>query len=147
MERQVIDFLKWRSFITLRLHVGLFVPYRVLKQVLAGQLAPEEAARNIVRVGEEGAADWWSARPIIPAGGRALDGPWPWQGFYWEAKAPSKKPSEAQLAWLEKCRQCGLEAAWFNQFQVKDRPAEACEPRDCHVFETWFSGYFNRRHE
>ena len=98
--------------------------------------------RNIVRLGEEGAADWWSARPIIPPGGRALDGPWPWQGFYWEAKAPSKKPSEAQLAWLEKCRQCGLEAAWFNQFSFKDRPAPVVEARESPVFEVWFYGYF-----
>jgi hypothetical protein len=31
---------------------------------------------------------------------RALDGPHPWQGFFWEAKAPGRRPTEAQLAWL-----------------------------------------------
>jgi hypothetical protein len=145
LEQQIEDFLKWRGFITLRLHVGLFVPYRVLKQVLAGQLAPEAAARNIVRVGEEGASDWWSARPLIAPGGRPLDGPHPWQAFFWEAKAPRKKPSEAQLAWIDKRRQVGLEAAWFNQFSFKDRPAPVVEARESPVFEVWWYGYFARR--
>ena len=141
LERQICDFLAWRGFITTRQHVGLFVPYRVLK------LAPEAIARNIVRIGETGAADWWSARPIILPGGRALDGPWPWQGFYWEAKAPGKRPSAAQLAWMARRRQVGLEAAWFDQFQAHDRPSPACEPRDSHVFQVWFTGYFTRRNE
>jgi hypothetical protein len=144
IERQITDFLAWHGFTSLRLHVGLFVPYRVLKQVLAGQLAPEVAARNVVRVGEEGMPDWWSARPIIPPGGRALDGPWPWQAFFWEAKAPGKRPTDAQLAWIDRRRQVGLEAAWFNQFEVRDRPSPACEPRESQVFEVWFSGYFRR---
>jgi hypothetical protein len=133
LERQICDFLAWRGFLSTRQHVGTFVPYRVLKQ----------AAGNVVRIGETGAADWWSARPIIPAGGRALDGPHSWQGFYWEAKAPGKKPSSAQLEWLERRRQVGFEAAWFSQFQAQDRASPACEPRESHVFETWFFGYFD----
>jgi hypothetical protein len=145
LERQIIDFLAWRGFITLRLHVGLFVPYRVLKQVLAGQLAPEAAARNVATIGEEGMTDWWSARPIIPPGARALDGPWPWEAFFWEAKAPGKRPSPAQLEWLARRRQGGLEATWFNQFQAQDRPSPAVEPRDSHVFDTWFSRYFTAK--
>jgi hypothetical protein len=108
LEQQIRDFLAWRGFITLRLHVGLFVPYRVLKQVLAGQLAPEAAARNVVTIGEEGMTDWWSARPLIPTGSRALDGPWPWAGFFWEAKAPGKRPSPVQLEWMARRRQVGI---------------------------------------
>jgi hypothetical protein len=142
LERQITDLLAWRGFITLRLHVGLFVPYRILKQVLAGQLTPEAAARNVVTIGEEGMTDWWSARPIIPPGGRAQDGPWPWAGFFWEAKAPGKRPTAAQLEWLDKRRQCGFEAAWFNQFAAADRPAPVCAPRESHVFEVWFFQYF-----
>jgi hypothetical protein len=99
--------------------------------------------RNVVRIGEEGAADWWSARPVIPVGGRALDGPHPWAGFFWEAKAPGKRPNPAQLEWLDGRRHVGIEAWWFNQFQAADRPSPACEPRHSHVFETWFLGYFN----
>ena len=87
-------------------------------------------------------SDWWSARPVIPPGGRAQDGPWPWAGFFWEAKAPNKRPTAAQLEWLDKRRQCGFEAAWFNQFAEGDRPSPACEPRDSHVFEAWFCNYF-----
>jgi hypothetical protein len=68
-------------------HVGTFLPFRVVKQLQHGQISLEQALRNLVRIGEEGAADWWSARPIIPPGGRAQDGPWPWAGFFWEAKA------------------------------------------------------------
>jgi hypothetical protein len=139
LERQICDFLAWRGFISTRQHVGVFVPLRILKQVARGD-------RDVVRIGETGAADWWSAKPIIPERGRALDGPWPWQGFYWEAKAPGKRPSPAQLAWLDKRRQAGFEAAWFNQFAARDRPPPACAPRDTPVFETWFLEYFELGH-
>jgi hypothetical protein len=142
LERQIIDFLAWRGFISIRQHVGTFLPFRVVKQLQHGQISFEQALRNVVRIGEEGAADWWSARPLIPAGGRALDGPWPWAGFFWEAKAPGKRPTEAQLEWISRRRQVGLEASWFNQFADADRPAEACEPRHSHVFEVWFFQYF-----
>jgi hypothetical protein len=146
LEAQIRDFLAWRGFISVRQHVGTFVPYRVLRQLQAGKLAPEQAGRNVVRVGEEGAADWLSARPVIEPGGRARDGPHLWQGFFWEAKAPGKRPSPAQLEWIDKRRRCGFEAAWFNQFAARDRPSPECEPKNSHVFETWFTGYF-RRHE
>ena len=72
------------------------------------------------------------------------DGPWPWQGFFWEAKAAGKRPSDAQLECISRRRQVGIEATWFNQFADADRPAAPCEPRDCHVFEVWFLEYFNR---
>jgi hypothetical protein len=142
LEQQIRDFLAWRGFISIRQHVGTFLPLRVVKQLQHGQISFEQALRNIVRIGEEGTADWWSARPIIPPGGRALDGPHPWQAFCWEAKAPGKRPTPAQVAWIDKRRQVGIESAWFDQFAARDRPAEACEPRDSHVFETWFLGYF-----
>jgi hypothetical protein len=144
LERQICDFLAWRGFVTIRQHVGTFVPYRVLRQLQSGQLTPEAAARNIVRVGEVGAADWLSMRPIIPPGGRALDGPHPSVSFFWECKAPAKKPSAVQLAWLERRQQVGLDAVWFNQFAAADRPAPACDPRESHVFEVWFFGYFDQ---
>ena len=44
---------------------------------------------------------------------------------------------------MEKRRQVGLEATWFNQFAAADRPSPVCEPRESHVFETWFLRYFN----
>jgi hypothetical protein len=144
LERQIFDFLAWRGFISTRQHVGTFVPYRVLKQLQADQLAPEQVGRNIVRIGEEGAADWWSARPIIPPGSRPLDGPHPWAGFFWETKGPGRRPTEAQLAWIDMRRQVGLEATWFNQFEDRDRPSPACAPRDSHVFQAWFFKYFEK---
>jgi hypothetical protein len=146
LEQQIRDFLAWRGFISIRQHVGTFLPLRVAKQLQTGQITFEQALRNVVSIGEQGTADWWSARPIIPPGGRALYGPHPWQAFYWEAKAPGKKPTDAQLAWMARRRQVGIEAAWFNQFSFKDRPAPVVEARDSHVFETWFLGYFTKCH-
>jgi hypothetical protein len=99
----------------------------------------------VVRVGEQGTSDWLSLRPIIPVGGSALDGPHPWQGFFWEAKAPGRRPTEAQLAWLDRHRRTGIEAWWFNQFATRDRPSPACEPQESNVFEAWFLNYFTRR--
>jgi hypothetical protein len=145
LERQITDFLAWRGFINVRQHIGTFLPLRVVKQLQHGEISFEQAMRNIVRISEEGAADWLSLRPMIPPGGRALDGPHPWQGFFWEAKAPGRRPTDAQLAWIDRRRQVGLEATWFNQFQAHDRPSPACEPRDSHVFETWFSQYFTAK--
>jgi hypothetical protein len=147
LERQITDLLSAHGFISVRQHSGLFIPLRIAKQIETGQLPPEAAARNIVRTNEVGVADWWSARPIIPPGSRPLDGPHPWQAFFWEAKAPGKRPSPAQLEWLDRRRQIGLTAWWFNQFEARDRPSPACEPRQSHVFETWFSEYFNRRQQ
>jgi hypothetical protein len=100
--------------------------------------------RNAVKIGEEGAADWWSARPVVPAGARPSDGPWLWQGFYWEAKAPGHKPAPAQSAWLERRRLAGFAATWFNQFESAGR-METCAAKDSHVFEVWFRDYFERR--
>jgi hypothetical protein len=122
LERQICDFLAWRGFLSTRQHVGTFVPYRVLKQAARGD-------PSVIHIGETGAADWWSARPIIPPGGRALDGPHSWQGFFWEGKAPGRRPTEAQLAWLERRRQVGFEATWFSQFQAADRLLPAGLPR------------------
>jgi hypothetical protein len=143
LERQITDFLAWHGFFSIRQHVGTFLPFRVVKQLQAGQISFDQSLRNVVRIGEESAADWWSARPIIPPGGRALDGPHPWAAFYWECKAPGKRPTAAQLEWMSRRRQVGLEAAWFNQFAAGDRPSPACEPRDSRVFMTWFLDYFN----
>jgi hypothetical protein len=38
----------------------------------------------------------------------------------------------------------GLEAAWFNQFGFRDRPAPVVDARESHVFEVWFSEYARR---
>jgi hypothetical protein len=146
LESQIKDFLAWRGFISIRQHVGTFLPFRVVKQLQAGQITFEQALRNVVSIGEQGAADWWSARPMVAPGGRPLDGPHPWDAFWWEAKALGKKPTDAQLGWIDKRRQWGFEAAWFDQFSFRDRPAPVVEARDSNVFEVWFHGYFDRRY-
>jgi hypothetical protein len=68
-----------------------------------------------------------------------------WQGFFWEAKAPGKRPSPAQIEWMDKRRQSGIEAVWLNEFQTRDRLSPAIEPRDSPVFVTWFSEYFTAK--
>lgn len=141
LEKQICDYLAWRGFLNLRQHVGLFVPYRCAKTA---------AFHNVVNIGQEGMADWLSIRPAIDPGGSACEGPWLWQGFFWECKGPGRKPSAVQLEWLNKRRRCGFEAAWFNQFHSGDRRtkpcgAEAKTPRDSYVFLTWFHDYFERR--
>jgi hypothetical protein len=143
LEQQIRDFLAWRGFISIRQHVGTFLPLRIARQLHGGQISFEQALRNVVRVGEEGAADWLSAKPTIATGKRPLEGPHAYAMFFWECKAPGKRPTETQLAWMEKRRQVGIEATWFNQFQLHDRPTPACEPRESHVFQVWFVGYFN----
>jgi hypothetical protein len=142
IEARIVSYLAYRGFFNTRMHIGTFIPYRVLKQIHAGHLAPEQAERNIVRVNEKGAPDWWSARPIVEPGARPLDKPWPWQGFWWECKRPGVRPTEAQLAWLNRHQQLGLTAWWFNEFQASDRPSPPCQPHLSNVFVTWFEEYF-----
>jgi hypothetical protein len=145
LESQIVSYLSYRGFISVRQHVGSFLPLRIARQLWLAQITLEQAMRNIVRIGEAGASDWWSARPLIRPEGRAADGSWAWRGFFWECKGPNERPNPAQLAWLDKRRQLGFESTWFNQFAARDRPAPACDPQQSHVFEVWFSGYFNRR--
>jgi hypothetical protein len=79
---------------------------------------------------------------VIPPGGRALDGPHLWQAFFWEAKAPGKRPTDAQLAWMDKHRQVGLTVNWFDRFEDGDQPLPPCEPKNSHTFATWFSWFW-----
>ena len=82
---------------------------------------------------------------IIHPGGRALDGPHPWQAIFWEAKAPGKRPTDAQLAWIDRHGRSAWKRLGSNQFQLHDWSSPAVEPRESHVFEVWFLGYFTRR--
>jgi hypothetical protein len=43
---------------------------------------------------------------------------------------------------MDRRQQCGIEAWWFNQFAARARPSPECEPKNSHVFATWFTGYF-----
>jgi len=39
-------------------------------------------------------------------------------GFWIELKAPGKKPTELQLAWLQKMQRAGYFVAWFDNFEL-----------------------------
>jgi hypothetical protein len=130
----------WRGFITTRQHVATFVPP-------AGRVRPAPAGSGRAQC----CADRRRLRRRLvvgpanhPPGGRA-GRPASVAGILWEAKAPGKRPRDAQLAWVDRRRQVGLEAAWFNQGQLHDWSSPAVEPRESHVFEVWFLSYFTRR--
>jgi hypothetical protein len=146
LERQIRDFLAYRGFVSMRLHVGTFAPWRVLRAVAAGQMSLAEASRQIVTVNEKGTADWLSIRPLIPPGGRASAGPHFASLVFWEAKSRGQEPTAAQLEWLHRRQQVGQEATWFDRFEDEDQPSPPCDPKDSHTFLTWFS-WFGRFYE
>ena len=100
LEGQICDFLRLRNWHLIRQQVGTFVPYRMLM----GKTAIEGV--RPVRIGEKGAADWIAIRPR--ADGADL--------FFFEAKAPGKKPRPEQLEWLRKRRAVGFVAEFFDDF-------------------------------
>jgi hypothetical protein len=67
-------------------------------------------------MGEPGQADWLAVR----ARGGAV------QFFWMELKAPGKRPSQEQLAWISRQRyMLGLEAVWFDSLEKCMKWAEA----------------------
>jgi hypothetical protein len=104
LEGQICGFLRARNWQVSRQHVGTFVPYRVLMAFAEKRMTLEQAKRNIIRVGEKGAADWHALR--VP------------HSFFFEVKAPSKVPTPEQLTWLERKRWFGTPAEWFSSFEA-----------------------------
>ncbi len=104
LEEQIRSLLAVRGWIVTRNQVGLYLPYRVAMQ------KPEEIARaHPVRIGETGTADWRAER-AIPGEQHVA------QLFYYECKAPGRKPKPDQLRWLERRRAAGIPAEWFDAF-------------------------------
>jgi hypothetical protein len=58
------------GFISIRQHVVLFIPFGVVKQLQQGQISFALVLRDVVKIGEAGTADWWSARPTLRLVGR-----------------------------------------------------------------------------
>lgn len=107
LEAQITSFLRAKGWYLKRCHVGLFVPFSILRN-------PGQAVRHI-SIGEKGESDWMAYRGPDSSGVCEL--------FFWEAKAPGKKPSAEQLTWLSNRRALGFLADWFDDFD--DSPGEA----------------------
>lgn len=100
---QIKSFLEARGWTVTRQQTGLFTrPGVDRSQAQTGQL---------VYVGQKGMADWRAERPL-----RGVGVPGACQLFYFETKAPGKRPKPHQQQWLETRAACGFLAAWFDDF-------------------------------
>jgi hypothetical protein len=91
---QVVRYLQALGWTVVRQNSGLFArPYD-----------PESR----IRIGEKGAADWFAYRPLRDAGRVEF--------FFFELKAPGKKPRPEQVLWLGARMRTGTLAAWFDDF-------------------------------
>ena len=107
LEEQIKGFLEVRGWVLLRQHVRTVVDWHQL----AGKDVVKVATLHPSRIGEKGASDWVAVRPAEgqPRGFVQL--------FYFETKAPGKKPNPHQRLYLEKRAACGFLAAWFDDFE------------------------------
>lgn len=102
VEQQITDFLRAKGWTVTRRHVGVFVPYHVIKSGRAPQGC-------MVRIGETGEADWECIRPdpLTDSAGAV-------NHFHLECKGPGKEPKPEQLDWMRKRKAQGFIAVWFD---------------------------------
>lgn len=122
VEGQITGFLRARGWTVTRQQSGTFIPAWVLHDPAKAHMLLDEKRRGslFVRVGEKGVADWRAERVCNmdevarkqDLDSRCLSH---WL-FYFEVKAPGKKPSEHQAAWLHARRSTGTAAEWFDDF-------------------------------
>jgi hypothetical protein len=106
LESQVCGLLAARGWVLIRQHVRTVVDWHQL----AGKDVVKVSALRPSRIGSKGDSDWIAVRPIIgqPRGAAHL--------FYFETKAPGRKPSTEQRLYLERRLACGFLAAWFDDY-------------------------------
>lgn len=119
IECQIKTFLEMRGWQCLRLQAGTFAGLGPLIAALdKGLLITREMLyRSMVRIGEKGRADWLAMRPRRATGVDSLIEMPMHQIFFFECKAPGKKPQPEQLAWLQAQEQTGTPTAWFDDFE------------------------------
>jgi hypothetical protein len=105
---QITGLARSKGWKAIRLHSGLYRGYH----------HPE----SVISAGENSQADWLFVRPI------GKNWPGYCEVFWLEVKAPGKRPSKAQLQWLESMRQAGFQAAWSDSLEA---------------FEAWYCGRFS----
>lgn len=128
VEAAIESFLRLRGWVVTRVHIGTFVPLGRLMQSLesSGTVSREVVMRSIVRMGKKGECDFWAVRPT--PGQRRL-----YQFFFYEVKAPGKRPTPEQVDWMRSMASCGIEAKWFDDFQDDG-------------FDTSFMNYYKARY-
>lgn len=115
VSKAIVDFLRAEGWRVERLQSGLF-------------RQPGKNGKR-VRIGEPGRADYFAVR--VPSRGPYED---LIQFFYFEVKAPRKKPTAKQQRWLEDRRRERFLAVWFDSF---DRPQNGFAE-----FLTWYQETF-----
>lgn len=114
VKNQVLDFLSCRNWQVTRNHVGTFVPYRCF----AALLNAGKQSREVISIGRKGDLDWVAMRPV-PAGYlRAQKICVLQQMFYFETKAPGRKPSPEQQRMIERHHAAGHNATWFDSLEM-----------------------------
>ena len=124
LEKQICDFLRIRRWQVRRNHVGLFVPYRVAMELMAGRKPAGHVYKlTPIRINEPGTADWFAVRC----------GPKQRVEFFWfECKASGKPPTVKQVRWLWDQNLMALFAEWFDGF----------EGEAAHDFVRWYGERF-----
>lgn len=106
VEAVIVGYLRTHGWIVTKQHAGVF--YR--KKFIQGR-----ETVSAFTIGEKGQADWRAERPIIPPGQRATSKScYSAELFYFETKAPGKKPEPHQQLWLDRRQLTGLAASWFD---------------------------------
>jgi len=109
VSEQIVRYLQALGWTVVRQQSGLF---------------SRPGSKSRIRIGEVGAADWYAVRSAY---GRTLR--LSSEFFYFELKAPGKKPSPEQLLWLDSKKRSGIPAEWFSGFNS---------------FREWYSGNWGR---
>jgi len=130
VEQQIKDFLFSRGFVSIRNHVGTFIPTGVIVRLIQSDvpLSKEQLFRCIIRIGHKGELDWRSVRRLNLRGYMGAV-----QEIIWEAKAPGEKPTPEQAKELADLQALGVCAEWFDDFNDFPGP---------HSFFGWFQERF-----
>jgi len=101
VEQQITEFLRWRGWYPVRMHVGAFVPYaKAMEAMETGKLGP----RDVISMNAEGVADWLVIHANYPP-------------IWIEVKRRGKRPTAAQMKFLRERRLMKQFAVWSDCFE------------------------------
>jgi hypothetical protein len=108
IERQILDYMRAHGWTPLRCHVGTFTPtvkaHAAINDDREGRDGHAVINRNTITMHPEGTADWLFIHGNYPA-------------WWVEVKAPGKKPSAAQLRFLDERRILRQLATWTDSVE------------------------------
>lgn len=104
LEAQITDYLRAHGWTCTRQHVG--TAYRRM-------------STQVMFTIPKGPADWRAERAIVPKGQRTGENTcFACELFYFETKAPGKKPERHQTLWALQRQLTGITATWFDSYDV-----------------------------